>query len=238
MTMPALSLQIEMLSQTEAQAIWKRQTKRAPNFADYQMFMNTHDVGASWRTKVEPGDQNEEHAKVIRHNFNEAARERTAIIRLDAKPANGTEVQGIAADQFTSGPDGKWRAEKPAPVAIKWKVNSHKEKREVADAKGKKTTIEIDVIDSLTALITATAARQTRAPRAANEDVTALVTTPPADAKKGTKYTLPDGRVAVRTEAGKWRAPKHSANGLVDGTTDVSTGNNGTSVTPTPVATT
>jgi len=181
-TEEGLSLEITMLTADEASAIWKRQTKRAPNYARYLAFMNTHDVGASWNTKVPAGDKNADYAKEIRHNFNEAAKERTRTVG-----------EGDAATQV------------PAPVLIRWKSNTHKEQRQVQD--GKKTaTIEVEVIDSLDALIIATEAVAHRGPRAVTEEVT--VVSPPADAKAGTKVTLADGRTAVLSKAGKWRAPK------------------------------
>lgn len=177
-----LSLEITMLSTAEAASIWKRQTKRAPNYARYLAFVNTHDVGASWNTKVPAGDKNADYAKEIRHNFNEAAKERTRTVG-----------EGDAATQVS------------APVLIRWKQNTHKENREVVNDKGKKGTVEVEVIDSLDALIVASESVQTRGPRTVTEEVT--VTNPPADAKAGKTVTLADGRTATLSKAGKWRAP-------------------------------
>lgn len=281
--MEALELEITELSEAEAAMIWKRQTKRAPNFDAYLSYLNTHKVGHSWNTRVPldvadvptaPADSKEnatyklpdgrvavlrkrgnalvwlvvslkmdEYVKTIRHNFNEAAKARTEWPAVDnlIPPAYLT---GTAGAEYKL-PDGRlavygangWHAETPAPVIVRWKANTHKEKRNVVEA-GKKREIEVTVTDSLEGLIVASESVQTRGPRAVTEDVTALVTSPPAGAKKGAKTDLADGRKATLTAAGKWRAPKlDTVNGAVvpngatvPSTSNVSTGNN--AVTP------
>lgn len=74
-----LALQIELLSKAEIDTIWaaKRAAARAENFADYLNFINAREVGDSFRVPVEKGDNNAANAREIRHNFNEAAKERT-----------------------------------------------------------------------------------------------------------------------------------------------------------------
>lgn len=71
-----LALQIELLSRAEIDQIWKARG-RAENFADYLNFINAREIGDGFRIPVEKGDNNAAAAKEIRHNFTEAAKERT-----------------------------------------------------------------------------------------------------------------------------------------------------------------
>lgn len=73
-----IQLKIELLSQAEIDAIWKAaRAARAENFAEYLGFMNAREIGDGFRIPVQKGDGNAAAAKEIRHNFSEAAKERT-----------------------------------------------------------------------------------------------------------------------------------------------------------------
>lgn len=71
-----LALQIELLSKAETDAIWKARG-RAENFAEYLTFINAREIGDSFRIPVAKGENNAAAAREIRHNFTEAAKERT-----------------------------------------------------------------------------------------------------------------------------------------------------------------
>jgi hypothetical protein len=232
------ALEITMLTPAEASAIWKRQTKRAGNYADFVRHINAHDVGATWNVKVpDSGDKNADQARAIKMNFNEAAKERTRAVVLDplttvtVGDAKETTVDGVV---YRKADDGKFYGHVPAPVIVRWKANTHKVQREVVNDKGKKGTVEVVVIDSLDALIVASEAVKKRGPRVVSEEVTP--TNAPGNATAGATVTLPDGRTATLSKAGKWRAPKltgtsdNAASTLplatANGSTDVSAGNN------------
>lgn len=111
-----MPLEIEILSKAEVDAIWKSRAlqARAENFAEYVAFMNARGVGDSFRLKVEKGDKNADSARSLRHNFTEAAKERS-------------DTNGL-----------------PAPVMLRWKSDTHDEKRKrTVDGKPTEVEIKV-----------------------------------------------------------------------------------------------
>ncbi len=76
----AVKLEVELLSKAEIEEIWRsaRTAARAENFAEYLAFMNQRQIGDSFRLSPEKGANNASSAREIKHNFTEAAKERTA----------------------------------------------------------------------------------------------------------------------------------------------------------------
>jgi hypothetical protein len=179
---------VEILSKSELEAIWKNKV-RAEDFENYANLIGSLDVGDGFRVKPE----NEAHAKVIRTNFAEAAKERVKPMRDAAGVIIGHKVKGTPLLV-----DG---APVPEPVVVKWKTVAHDVVRKAKD--GTETTSTI--IDRLEALLTATTDVKPRAPRPETEQV-AMVATPLQIAAKS--VVLADGRTAKMRKDGSWHAPK------------------------------
>lgn len=181
-----IAVEVFDLSETDAQQLWKQRASRPANFDDFVNFLNARGVGRAFDlqcAKLVGADESHDYAVKLRKIYNEAAKERTAA-------ANGVNTS--------------------APVKIRWKMSSHKEKRTVQDG-NKKREIEIEVVDFLHGLIAATAAAR-GGRNAASENVDAIVSEHAVNLAETVKeFVLPDGRKALRTKAGHWRAPKREA---------------------------
>lgn len=213
-----MPLQIEILSKAEVEAVWKNRA-RAENFADYLNFINARDIGDSFRLTVDKGDKNADSARSIRHNFEEAAKERVKATR--DKDGRILVTDGRITPVLVD--------DKPVPdaVLLRWKTDSHIEQRK-QKKDGKESVTDVKVIDKLTALLIATTDVKPRGPRPEMETVTVPNATAEQVAAK--TLTLTDGRVAKLRKDGAWHAPKitvvaasTSANGSSqNGTADVS----------------
>lgn len=160
--------EVEILSKQEADSIWKARGRRADDFQEYVDFLNQLSIGDSFRVRIPKGtpiEKNEEEAKKLKYNFNEAAKERTRAYKLTADPATlPAEELVVPLDQWNKGDDGNWYAHGPEPVVLRWKVDSHIEKQTVKKD-GKSAQIDVKVIDVMTLLVVNTEAVRKRGPR-------------------------------------------------------------------------
>lgn len=208
MTMDAIAIEIEELTAEQAAEIWQEQKKRPANYPSFVMFLQSKEIDDAFNVKVQPGDKNDEHARSIRKWFGEAAKERKHF-----ETVNGKTV------------------ETSAPVALRWKEESHKEKRTVTKD-GKKGEVEVKIIDRLHGkLVPADSIRRGRGASGDSEQVDDIVARMTYAAGSKT-LELPDGRKAKLTRSGHWRAPKQpttastdttSTNGAHANTSDAST---------------
>lgn len=154
-------------------------SRRAPNFATYQMLINSLGVGAKKNLGLPKNAPDpEKAARDMRYNLNEAAKERT---EWQVRELTEDEAAQFAAnkkiDRFeradgtvvTRMKDGKWMTEAKAPVILRWKVDTQEvERSETKD--GKTTTKKVKVPTSLHFVIVATEAVKHRAPRAKKDE--------------------------------------------------------------------
>ena len=170
--MPTVGLVVEMLTQSEIDEVFHSNKRRADNYAEYENLMNGVDVGAGWAMPIASEAakwnlSNEDYARLVRFNLNEAATHRTV-----AKDGSSERVK--------------------APVRLNWKTEAHKGTEDVMQDGKKIGEKEVTIIDRLRVLvINSTVVTRNRAVR---ETVT--VDNPPADAVAGAVTTLADGRVA------------------------------------------
>ena len=186
MTLDALTIEIEELTPEQAAEIFEQQKARPANFANIVVYLRAKAIGQAFDVKVNPDpQQNEAHAKDIRKWFGVAARERTMFV------GKGNETREI-----------------PAPVSIKWREQSHKEKIKVKDANGRMGETEVTIIDRLHGkVVDASNAGRRGASTDDSEQVDDIVAKMTYAAGSKT-LELPDGRKAKLTRSGHWRAPK------------------------------
>lgn len=146
-----LDFEITMMTPDEAAAIWKAQTKRAPDFQRYQTFMDARDVGDSFSLPVP--DASQENAKAIQYNFNEAARHRTIYLE---------SAEGVK-DAFRDS-DGVWVVQKAEPVVLRWRRDTETVKQTVTD-NGRSAEIDVVRVNRLRALVVSTESVSKRGPR-------------------------------------------------------------------------
>jgi hypothetical protein len=147
-----LDFEITMLSPDEAKDIWRTQTRRAPDFAKYQRFMDEREVGDSFTMPV-PGS-NPENARTMQYNFNEAAKHRSVYYEsVKGAPGAFEDV------------DGAWVAPRPEPVVLRWRRDTRDVKETVTDANGATGEVEVRKVDRLRALVVSTESVTKRGPR-------------------------------------------------------------------------
>lgn len=147
-----LDFEITLLSPDEAKNIWKAQTKRAPDFARYQTFMDQREVGDSFMLPVPDADP--EKARAIQYNFNEAAKHRSVYFE-------STEgAQGAFQDV-----DGEWVVARPEPVVLRWRRDTRDVKETVSDGNGSTGEVDVRKVDRLRALVVSTESVTKRGPR-------------------------------------------------------------------------
>jgi predicted SnoaL-like aldol condensation-catalyzing enzyme len=149
--------------------------RKSPQFEKYQLMVNAMEVGDK---KVLDVPQNvpepEEAARVLRYNFTEAGKARTAwkVAQLtDDETAQAAANRRI--DTFTREDDtrvtkikGEWRTEVKAPVIFRWKLDQTEVDREV-ELDGKKVVKKIKVPLRMVLTVVASEAVRTRARRTA-----------------------------------------------------------------------
>ncbi len=157
-----MTLQVEILSKAEIEQVWKTRA-RAENFAEYVAFLSPLDIGASFRVSVGKGTDS---AAVIRHNFNEAAKER---VKAQRDPEGKILLKDGKIVPITV--EGKPVLD---PIILRWKTDSHEEKRTTKAKDGKPATeTAVKVIDKMTALLAATDSVKKRGPRKPKTDAPA-----------------------------------------------------------------
>lgn len=192
----------------EAATIFAPTSRRAPNFAVYQMLVNAQALGARKHVDI-PKDhaKPEEAARDLRYNLNEAAKERT--VWKDAELTDDEKAQlaeNKRIDRFeradgttvTKMKDG-WKTEVKEPVILRWKVDTREEEREVTeDGKTVKKTVKIPT--RMHYVSVATTAIVHRAKRTKTEDKPAEATTantPDAPSTNGAVQGAPVEGVAA-----------------------------------------
>lgn len=205
---------VEILSQAELEVIWKMRA-RAADFDKYLQLVNALDIGDGFRIQPE----SDEHAKVVRHNFSEAAKERVKPLRDKDNKIVGHKVK--AQPMLRDGQPI------PEPVIIRWKTVT----KDVT-TKNKQTGVETTatVIVALEALLIATTEVKPRGPRPETE----TVAVPNATAEQITakKLTLSDGRVAKLHKDGTWHAQKIAVVTAQESANGVSSNGNAPAETP------
>lgn len=97
-----LNFEITLLTPDEAKEVWKQQNRRAPDFARYQAFIDTRDVGDGFAIPVPDSDP--EKAKDIMFNFNEAAKHRTGgPVVLRWRKDTRTVTETVTGDNGATG---------------------------------------------------------------------------------------------------------------------------------------
>jgi hypothetical protein len=130
------------VTEEEAAEIFKPQSRRAPNFAAYQMLINAQEIGARKHVDIPKDHENpEQAARDLRYNLNEAAKERmvwkTATLTDDEKAQLEANRR---IDRFeredgtvvTKMKDG-WKTEVKEPVVLRWKIDTREEKQNVEE---------------------------------------------------------------------------------------------------------
>lgn len=181
------------MTEEEEAKIFGGASRRAPNFAQYQMLINALDIGAAKHLDV-PKDAPDprQAARDLKYNLNEAAKERTKwlTVQLTDDEASqyagnkkidrferqvidaATETDAEGHTQVITRVKDKWVTEVKAPVVLKWRDDT-KEVEQTVEKDGKQVTETVKVPTRCHFVIISTEAVRKRAKRTKPADAAA-----------------------------------------------------------------
>ena len=184
------------------------QSRRAPNFAAYQMLLNSMQIGSRKHVDIPITHADADSAaRELRYNLNEAAKERTEWKTVELTEDEAAQyAANKRIERFTRvGEDetethitrikGAWRTEVKAPVVLRWQSDTREIEKDVTE-NGKTVKKTVKVPTRLYYVVVSTEAIKHRAKRSTNGTVTENGTEPVTENKPDEKAPAPEGAAA------------------------------------------